>query len=374
MFADLRPRSRVGAFATVCLAIALLGPARAAHASAVMGASAAVCSPSACAAGALSTHPLSNIANDNGTYSNRAYQIYRPTNLTASPTNLAPAYFVFNSAGGCGYSNAGLWQQLAAANRFIVVNMDVPCQRSWDTNTWAKKWIDTASGATTPDDEPYVQAVVRAVRQCPGTCADPQRMYAVGQSSGANMVADMMCDPTTSPMFRGYQIDSSSLQLFGGKPNCPSTNRNYFVMLTLSNYAADQGLYYDTLPSAHFDVNQKGVHFQNWAATRLGCTGAAVVDHMGSTATANTGPGAPAMTIRYRYLAPCAFATSGAAVESLAVINGGHGWPCQDSVAGAFNCPSMSSSPGLDARGAPWTDGLSVEQEFIRFVDSGGSG
>jgi hypothetical protein len=335
----------------------------------ITGASQAVCTPSPCVAGTVTNYTLNNISNDDGTTSQRTFAVYRPGHLGSSPNNLAPAIVVFYGSGSCNYAVDGRFQSLAASERNIVVTMEVPCTRN--AKNWDKKNVNSATTAT-PNDEPYVTAVVNAITTCPASgagpdqCADPRRLYAVGGSSGGNMAADVMCDQTNSVSFRGYQIDSSSLQLYGTQPNCPSTNRNYFVMMVLSNTGLDAGFYNNTSLNSHLDVPA----FANWAGQRLGCTTKRVDDVIGSPAATNP---------RYRYFGPCGFANSGsAAVETLGVINGGHQWGCQDSDPGApnvsKNCPGLSPVPGLDAQGRPKTSGLFVEREFETFLDQSVSG
>lgn len=330
----------------------------------ISGASQAVCTPSPCLASAGSTtHNLVNVSNDDGTASPRSYGIYRPQNLLPSRSNRAPAILVFYAAGGCGFRPPGRFVSLAAPNRFIVVSMEVPCDRG---GSWEKRNVSSPS-TTVPNDEPYVTAVIRDITQCPSSnagpnqCVDPRRIYAAGMSSGGSMVADILCDAQNSALVRGYLIDSSSLQLFNGAPNCPSSNRNFFAMLSLSNYAADSKLFYDTAPHPHLDVRA----FANWAAARLGCTGPRIADAVGYPM---------ASTLRYRVLGPCKYIRSGStAVLALGVRNGGHGWGCQDSDPGASPgaCPGMSTPPGLGPDGKPITNGLFVEGTFWSFVASG---
>ncbi len=214
------------------------------------------------------------------------------------------------------------------------------------------------------NDEPYVTAVVQDIKQCPESdagpnqCVDPQRIYAAGTSSGANMTADVMCDPENSSSFRGFLIDSSSLQLYNGAPACPSPNRSFFVMMALSNYSIDAGLYYDTAPNPHLDVPL----FADWAAARLGCEGQRVDDAIGSP---------DASTLRYTYSGPCGYAVGGSrAVVTLGIQNGGHTWSCQDSDAEMTpsSCPGIPNPPGLTPSGLPYTNGLFIEKEFWNFV------
>jgi hypothetical protein len=331
-----------------------LCPAASVSASTISGASLATCSPAPCqAASGVGTVSLGNVSNDNGTVSTRIYGLSRPRNLTGP----APAILVFYGGGNCGVVPASRFPQLAAANRFIVVYMAVPCGR--DTN-WDKRNIDAAA-TTVPDDEPYVNAVVKDLTRCPGQCVDPQRIYAAGMSSGGNMVADIMCDPSNSTLFRGYLIDSSSLQLFAGVPHCPSTNRSFFVMLALSDFGADTGLYYDTAPTPHLDVH----NFATWAASRLGCAGLPQLGAIGTPLPT---------TLTYKAVGPCAYAAAGSvAVSALGVINGSHGWSCQDSDAHAppRQCTVMPTPPGLSASGLPKTNGLFLEGEFWSFVAGG---
>jgi hypothetical protein len=159
-------------------------------------------------------------------------------------------------------------------------------------------------------------------------------------------------------LFRGYLIDSSSLQLYNGAPDCPSPNRSFFVMMALSNYGIDGKLYYDEDLNEHLDVPL----FADWAAKRLGCESQRVDDAIGSPV---------ASTLRYTYSGPCGYAVAGSpAIVTLGVQNGGHEWPCQDSDAGASpnSCTNMTNPPGLTPNGMPDTNGLFVEEEFWNFV------
>jgi hypothetical protein len=347
---------------TIVLPCAL--PRSASATGTIVGASQAVCTPSPCrpSDGPVSFE-LTGVENGDGTSSTRAYGVYRPQGLTASATNRAPAVLVFYQAGNCGLRPSGRFSSLAPERGFVVVYMEVPCERD---DNWDKRNADPATG-TTVNDEPYVTAVVEAIRQCPESeaainqCVDPQRIYAAGASSGGNMVADVMCDVHNSPLFRGYLIDSSSLELFNGAPNCPSDNRSYFVMSVLSNYSIDGGLYYDEAANPHLDT----LTFADWAAARLGCTSRRIDDAIGYPV---------ASTLRYSYSAPCAYATDGSrAAVALGVQNGGHTWVCQDSdlQAQPEECTNMPVPPGLTADGLPDTNGLFIEQEFWDFVAEG---
>lgn len=333
-------------------------------ASTTSGASQATCTPAPClSSGTITTYELANVENGDGTTSTRAYGVYRPANLTPSPGNLAPAILVFYQSGNCGLKPSGRFASLAPSERFVVVYMEVPCPPTRGDNNWDKRNVDPGT-PTAINDEPYVTAVVKAITQCPGSgaepnqCVDPQRIYAAGTSSGGNMVADIMCDVENSPSFRGYLIDSSSLQLFGGEPACPSSNRDFFVMMALSNYGIDGGLYYDTAPNPHLDVPA----FADWAAARLGCTSKRVEGAIGSPV---------ASTLLYTYPGPCAYAGAGSpAVVTLGVQSGEHTWVCQDSDRNAQPnaCSWMSNPPGLTSRGFPNTNGLFIEECFWNFV------
>ncbi len=343
--------------ATAGLLCATATGAAPAAASTITGASLATCEPGPCLlAAGVETVELANVSNDDGTASTRTYAIERPQHLIGP----APAVLVFYGSGECDVSSSTRFRQLSAANRFVVVYMAVPCGRD---NNWDKRNVDSTT-TTTPDDEPYVDAVVADITRCPGACADPQRIYAAGMSSGGNMVADIMCDPHNSPLIRGYMIDSSSLPLFNGEPHCPSTNRSFFAMLALSNLGLDAGLYYDTDPnSPHLDVPA----FADWAGRKLGCSSGPVLGSLGSPS---------ASTLTYTYDGPCAYVSPGSpAVISLGVQNGAHGWGCQDSdpLATPFLCPTLPNPPGLDPNGLPQTNGLFVEEQFWNFVAQGES-
>jgi poly(3-hydroxybutyrate) depolymerase len=330
----------------------------------IEGASQAVCTPSPCLAPAgYTSYSLASVENGDGTTSPREYAVYRPLNLTSSPTNLTPAVLVFYVKGSCGLNPTGRFASLAPQERFVVVYMEVPCGRD---DNWDKRNVDPGT-STAVNDEPYVTAVVNAITQCPAAdagpnqCIDPQRIYAAGTSSGGNMVADVMCDTQNSPLFRGYLIDSSSLQLFEGAPACPSPNRNFFVMMALSDHSIDAKLYYDEDVNPHLDVPA----FADWAAARLGCANQRVDDAIGQPV---------ASTLRYTYSGPCAFAAADSrAVVTLGVQNGGHAWVCQDSDPGAQpnECPQNEGEfdpPTLTSAGVPDTNGLFVESQFWDFV------
>lgn len=330
----------------------------------ISGASRAACTPSPCQpAQGYTMRTLANVSNDNGTASARTYGVYRPQNLVPSPANLAPAVLVFYASGHCGFIPTSRFGQLAPADRFVVISMEVPCGRD---NNWDKKQVNDAGQTATPNDEPYVAAVIKDLTRCPHSaaaayqCVDPQRIYAVGQSSGGGMALDIMCDATNSSLVRGYLSDSASLGLFGGAPYCPTTNRSFFVMMALGNAGIDQAAYNGTSDRPNLLVPT----FADWAARRLSCPGRRVNDAIGSPT---------ASTLRYRYFGACAYASAGsAAVETLGVVNGAHGWGCQDSDPKAPPaCPSMPNPPGLDARGRPRTNGLFVENEFWKFVSQG---
>jgi hypothetical protein len=348
-------------------------------------------------------------SDDNGNMISRNYSFWRPSNLQYGPTHLAPAILVFNAAGNCGLDVVGNWHTAAVTNKAVVVDMEIPCSRS--PANWQQKWAfpdaGGGNGQMKPNDEPYVQDVIGQITDCPSSgatrdqCVDPQRVYAVGESSGGNMASDVMCDPTTAPLLRGVDIDSASLKTYTGQTDCPAAGTGpaadpdpnpMFAMLSLSNYPSttDGALYNDTGSSPHLDINQSGQHFQNWFASSYGCSGSGTGTSLGDAdrlgAGTNNGPDAAAATLRYREGAPCNNGdSSGYAVEALGVQNGGHGWTCQDSAPAFFYCPGMADPPGLDTTnsqgtggnasiGAPWTDGLSIEQEFFNFVAQGYSG
>ncbi|MCA1682489.1 MAG: GDSL-type esterase/lipase family protein [Actinobacteria bacterium] len=325
-----------------------------------------MCTPSPCLTPAdHTTQTLIGVSNADGTTSTRSYAVLRPQNLVASSTNLAPAVLVFYSSGTCGLQPAGRWVSLAAPDRFVVVAMEVPCGRD---DNWDKGNVNSPTPVV-PNDEPYVAAVVHDITQCPSQaaaanqCVDPQRIYAVGLSSGGNMVADIMCDSANSSLFRGYMIDSSSVELYGGQPDCPSQNADYFVMMAIGNAGPDAGIYYGTAPSPHLNAPQ----FADWAATKLACQGSRIDSMVGSPV---------ASTFEYTYQGPCAFAAAGSpAVITLGVQNGSHGWNCQDSDPGAApdSCPGMPTPPGLDSSGRPRTNGLFTEAAFWSFVAQGES-
>jgi hypothetical protein len=341
---------------SILLLCAVAAHALPADASTITGASLATCEPGPCIPPAeIETVELESVSNDDGTTSKRAYGLDRPQNLSGR----APAVLVFYGSGSCGVSPSTRFPELAPANRFIVVYMAVPCERD---NNWDKRNIISPE-TSTPDDEPYVNAVVNNLTLCPGQCVDPQRIYAAGMSSGGSMVADIMCDPQNSPLFRGYMIDSSSLLLFNGAPHCPSSNRSFFAMLALSDVGLDAGIYFNTLPEPHLDVPT----FADWAANRLGCGAARLPGAIGFPV---------ASTLTYTYTGPCGYASVGSpAVMSLGIHNGGHGWGCQDSDAGAPPnlCPTLPNPPGLDPNGLPQTNGLFVEEQFWNFVAQGAS-
>ncbi len=320
----------------------------------ITGASKASCEPGPCEPPSeLQSFTLTEVPNDDGTTATREYQVYRPQNLVGQ----APAVLVFYGDNTCGPHPASRFSELAPTNRFMVVYMEIPCGRD---NVWDKRNTEVPTTAV-PDDEPYVTAVVDDITRCPGECADPRRLYAVGVSGGGSMVADVMCDVQNSPLFRGYLIDSSSLPLFEGAPHCPSPNRSFFAMLALGDTGLDSDIYHDTAPNPHLDVPE----FAEWAADRLGCRSPVELRALGSPF---------ASTLAFSYNGPCAYASAGStAVSALGVVNGAHGWACQDSDLGATpnECPTMPSPPGLDAIGLPQTNGLFVEGQFWSFVAAG---
>lgn len=341
-------------FVLLCCAA---GSQTSAAAETITGASLATCEPAPCEARTSLEHfALASVSNDDGTTTTREYGVYRPRHLSGP----APAMLVFYGNGPCGVTSSGRFSSLAVANRFLVVYMAVPPAALPCDRTWEKRDVDS-TGTATPNDEPYVAAVVKDITRCPGECADPRRIYAAGMSSGGNMVADVMCDSANSPLFRGYMIDSSSLELFGGAPHCPSTNRNFFAMLALGNLGPDESFYYGRdVAKPHFDVPQ----FAEWASARLGCAGGLVQDRFGFPLPS---------TLSYAYRGPCEFASEGSvAVTTLGIEGGGHGWVCQDS--------DVQATPGkcaeqavLGEDGLPQTNGLFAEEQFWDFLAAGSS-
>jgi poly(3-hydroxybutyrate) depolymerase len=277
----------------------------------------------------------------------------------------------------------GRLTSIAPSNRFITIYMNIPCGRTGSgANNWIKKYVNCdpaqAGCPTIPDDQPYVAAVVQAITQCPASgtgtatqCVDPARIYAMGSSSGGNLVADIVCDPSNSALFRGYEIDSSSFHLYTNGPNCPNynsttqrfTNHNFFVMDIHGAVEPNPN------PSAFYTPPQ----LADWLGKGLGCTASRVDDTIfgGSNPNYTVVP-----TDRYSYSAPCSFASGGRAAVTLEVGNGGHQNQCQDSDAGSSPnaCPSMANPPGLDATGRPKSNGILVDQEFWDEMSQGASG
>lgn len=326
---------------------------------------------------------LTGVSDGNGGTVTRSFQVYRPAGLPTSGQR-APALLLFGGSGGCGATiSSPHWQQIAAANHFLVIYDEMPVGHNQDGTTtgcsWEKKWVaGHSSGANTtcgtvgcvPDDEGYVSAVVANI--IANQHVDPRRIYAAGASSGAAMVEDIMCDPASSynnsTKFRGYMVDSSSLQLFpnnpwgglgggGGQPNCPATNNHFFFSVALSDHGQDSAFFNDSSSEQHLTVPQ----LTEYMAHRLRCPA--------PTREGTLGPTVPGQnkTVRFRVEGPCgSWIARGPAVEGFEVIGGAHEWSCQDSFTPYLGGPCndrTSPTARLSASGRPLTDGLDLEQQ-----------
>jgi poly(3-hydroxybutyrate) depolymerase len=345
----------------------------------ITGASRASCSTSPCQPG--SGHDFTVSVTDNGSTTTRGYVVYRPANLVPSRRNRAPAIFLFGGGGACTPANEPQLAPLANAERLVIVELAEVCGRS--PILWEEKYVAcgvSPSCPAEPNDEPYVTAVVRAVTQCPASgaaanqCADPRRLYAIGASSGGDMVEDVMCSPENSRYFRGYGIDSATLPSTNNvvstrlcpssKPHSRSFNRDYFVMMATGDSGAD------TVFSQNQDRHLTVPTFASWAARVLGCRRERT-DQSYVPDPSAPDPGGGNQT--YSYLGPCAFASAGSrAVYTVNVHNGAHYFNCQDSdrpgayfsgnpgaaVGGAAPCPGVSGLPmtgGWDFFGEFWS-------------------
>lgn len=397
----------------------------------INGASTAACSPSACGAVSNTDVTLTGVSNDCGgtgvpacpgswtATQNRAFRVYRPSNLPdyiAGSKNLVPAILVFGGANGCGANGPGQWNSMAPSNKFEVVEMEYPCSGRPVTTQWGKKWAEGSTDfgvgscsvnnvstlCSEPDDEPYVLSVIRDITNCPSGatssefCADPQRIYVAGQSSGSSMALDAMCDPSSSSLIRGGQadsgtfqtgkIDESNLTINGdyptAQPNCPAVgstgNQHLFIQSATSEYGIDTGLWNDSLSSHHMQPSE----MEQWAANAMGCQASNVTNSSyGPTPT-----GFNTQNVLYSNVGPCAFEQTGTnsfGAEALGITSGTHTWNCQDSNAGATGgcgdagtAGSTTDPPpphGFNTGAIPFTDGVSVEQEFWNYVANGES-
>ena len=213
----------------------------------VSGASRAVCTPNPCSLAPVpgsSPHGDFTVRADNGAGSviDRYYSVYRPSGLTNSPTNKAPAVLVFGRS-----VFVRPKRDLAALQR--VANYSrLPTPTASSSSTWRSQ---TAGGhryvpGTTArstflhpsdalDDEPYVHAVIHDILDKQNV--DPARIYLTGASSGGAMVQAIACDPANSVLLRGIAALSEYLPVGVssgqpvGEPRCSSTNRNLFVQI-----------------------------------------------------------------------------------------------------------------------------------------------
>jgi hypothetical protein len=399
----------------------------------ITGASTAACTPSPCTAGTSHGTTLTNVPNDDGTTSTRSYNVYRPTGLTNSAGNLAPAVLVFGADPNI--------NPIADGSRFIVVDMAADASRS----AWLRKNIDgpnavtlasaAAAGATSvtinqdtagfaslgtvpvrvgtgsdvesiivssvsgttmtfktalahshaqsepvraPDDEPYVNAVVESLLATENV--DPKRVYAMGASQAGNMVLDMACDAQNSPLFRGFLADSSSFQQYTssytnsptGGITCPSTNKDYFLMEVTGSASIDACEYLGACQGNPADAGS--------ACDTLNChldpttflQWAAPRLGCSDTTIVSTTFGMPNPTNQRHVISgPCSFATgTGPAIETIGVVGGGHQYPCQDSYGGA---QAGACASLFGSSGLPPTNGMYGAQEFWDFVSAGES-
>jgi polyhydroxybutyrate depolymerase len=322
----------------------------------VSGASRAVCNPNPCRRGPTpgsSPHGDFTVQADNGAGSvvDRYYSVYRPSGLTNSPTNKAPAVLVFGRAASCGPSeisrlfNESQLQPVADANRFIVVYM-ASQTAGGRLCAWHHRAIDlppTPSDAL--DDEPYVTAVIHDILVKQNV--DPARIYATGASSGGAMVQAIACDPANSVLLRGIAALSEYLPVGVssgqpvGEPRCSSTNRNLFVQI--------QG------GTADPNVPYNGICLPSHCVSSFASTVAFWQRHLGCSAPVTTRFGSPQAVNVKTTFTRCAFGTNG--VEGITVQNGLHSYAgLNDSTNGAANTDGFV--PG-DAMWAFFSGGLS---------------
>ncbi len=228
-----------------------------------------------CAAGTLSAVKTYTADDGQGTNVSFNYYVYKPSGLTGA----APALFVFSGDPGqethgknsATHTCSGAvdpargncnWFDVADANRFIVVEIpDKPSgsyQFFWQTpqpypiggggcGGSGPCYLRYLEGGATPtvgaacgvngsltqrahcDDTVRVQTlytriVCSGASPCEGI--DPNKVFAEGESKGAQMTLELMCNPSTSALFRGYIPVSALMETTGttssATPACPA--------------------------------------------------------------------------------------------------------------------------------------------------------
>jgi len=221
------------------------------------GASLASCPSARCASGSVprftgcvttGDHPadhvvgLGNIDAGGGVVECRFYGYYRPADLTGRPA----AILIGNGSGGGIWGAANMlvpeqWDQVAMENRVVMLPLARPTSAERPTDSWFHPNIDIPDpGPSAPSDLPYVRAVVRDAITRFGL--DPERIYYFGYSSGGALGASIMCDPTTSAVFRGaakgghaFALDTSATP---GSERCAALHPGTFLYVSAGTFDA----------------------------------------------------------------------------------------------------------------------------------------
>jgi poly(3-hydroxybutyrate) depolymerase len=304
------------------------------------GGSTATCSP-ACTPGAGVTRQV--VADDGaGMMRTFSYQLVRPNGLTNSPTNKAPLLVdVFGDT-------TAAW---GAQQRFvwIFIPQQFPCPamnpgncgystRSINPNAANIAIMNQcgANGNGPCDMSHYVKAMLDDVIAKENI--DTNKIFVTGASKGGYATLNMLCDPITSPYFRGgvpisanvigAKVPGAGTANLGNSPlMCPTKNRDFsvkFIHGTTDGSVVDMAKvvdWPDGNSSWFYDQHQDIV---NGFVPLLGCS---------STATKSGGT-----NVTETWSCPTQFR----ALELDTVTGGGH------------TCNAMDGVNGYDCRSAIW--------------------
>jgi poly(3-hydroxybutyrate) depolymerase len=294
--ADPDARSVTDASVDVDEATASDGQIESAAPSKGTGGSLAKCTPSPCTTGTTVTH-TANVDDGAGKIVSRTYMIYRPKNLTNTPTNKAPLVVLFAP----GMTNS-TWQTVADQNAIVlalVPNWYATGYFAPVTNPHMPPVIYQCgpSGTGRCDDKPFVVGVLDdVIGGVQDQNIDPNRVFGTGCSKGGFFSEEMFCAPSISSRFRGVSIRSAyfmgaTQNVQSSAPNCPTTNRDISVRVAVGT--ADSAIPIVTSQGANqLDAQGYWIYGEpeggDWLAPWLGCTQGGAATAFGSPSAANT--------------------------------------------------------------------------------------
>ncbi len=201
------------------------------------GGSVAVCNGT-CSQGTGVTKVIQTTdANTNPLTVNRNYTVEIPTNLQC--TQQLPCPLVFHVGGGPGTGD--FWEENSPTQRYVLIYISPThsggtffANPTTDPSSGVGASQFTNCGSPTGqlcDDIPQIQSILNAV-VCYGAAPclniDPTKVFITGESKGATMAMDAICDVRTSSYFRGASLVSEAPALISDdntqntSPNCPA--------------------------------------------------------------------------------------------------------------------------------------------------------